>query len=49
LEKIFGGVIAISYPFGREHGRHRAVKRREFIALLGDDACDRFSASGRRC
>src|SRR6516162_10033618 len=28
LEKIFGGVIAISYPFGREHGRHRAVKRR---------------------
>ena len=36
-------------PFGREHGRHRAVKRREFIALLGDDACDRFSASGRRC
>ena len=36
-------------PFGREHGRHRAVKRREFIALLGDDACDRFSASGQRC
>src|SRR6516165_3291298 len=49
LEKLFGGVIAISYPFGREHGRHRAVKRREFIALLGDDACDRFSASGQRC
>src|SRR6516162_4406324 len=49
LEEIIGGVIAISYPFGREHGRHRAVKRREFIALLGDDACDRFSASGRRC
>ena len=23
------------YPFGRKHGRHRAVKRREFIALLG--------------
>src|SRR5262249_48673919 len=34
------------YPFGREHGRHRAVKRREFIALLGDDACDRFIAFG---
>jgi hypothetical protein len=49
LEEIIGGVIAISYPFGREHGRHRAVKRREFIALVGDDACDRFSASGRRC
>src|SRR5262249_39796571 len=27
LEKIFGGVIAISYPFGREHGRHRAMRR----------------------
>jgi hypothetical protein len=49
LRKIFGGVIAINYPFGREHGRPLAVKRREFIALLGDDACDRFSASGRRC
>src|SRR6516165_7747116 len=23
------------YPFGREHGRHRAMKRREFITLLG--------------
>src|SRR5215475_11275456 len=41
-------VIAISYPFVRKHGRPLAVKRREFIALLGDDACDRFSASGRR-
>src|SRR5262245_37838115 len=38
----------VCYPFGR-HGRKPAVKRREFIALLGDDACDRFSASGRRC
>jgi len=27
LEKIFGGVIAISYPFGRKHGRHRAMRR----------------------
>src|SRR5262249_49741827 len=25
----------VCYPFGREHGRHRAVKRREFITLLG--------------
>src|SRR5499427_1565741 len=25
----------VCYPFGREHGRHRAMKRREFIALLG--------------
>src|SRR5215472_7345289 len=26
------------YPFGRKHGRHRAVKRREFITLLGSAA-----------
>src|SRR6516162_644201 len=25
----------VCYPFGREHGRHRAMKRREFITLLG--------------
>src|SRR6516164_8798015 len=25
----------VCYPFGREHGRHRAVRRREFITLLG--------------
>ena len=29
---------AVCYPFGREHGRHRAVKRREFITLLGSAA-----------
>src|SRR5262249_58156328 len=23
------------YPFGRQHGRHRAVNRRSFITLLG--------------
>jgi hypothetical protein len=23
----------VCYPFGREHGRHRAMKRREFITL----------------
>src|SRR6516162_5905729 len=26
------------YPFGREHGRHRAVRRREFITLLSGAA-----------
>src|SRR5215470_2502318 len=26
------------YPFGRKHGRHWAMKRREFIALLGSAA-----------
>ena len=25
----------VCYPFGREHGRHRAVRRREFITLIG--------------
>src|SRR5215510_5824932 len=25
----------VCYPFGREHGRDRAMKRREFITLLG--------------
>src|SRR5215471_14255816 len=25
----------VCYPFGREHGRHRAVRRREFMTLLG--------------
>jgi len=28
----------VCYPFGREHGRHRAVRRREFISLLGGAA-----------
>ena len=28
----------VCHPFGREHGRHRAVKRREFITLLGGTA-----------
>jgi hypothetical protein len=25
----------VCYPFCRKHGRHRAVKRREFVTLLG--------------
>jgi hypothetical protein len=28
----------VCYPFGRKHGRHRAVKRRTFITLLGGAA-----------
>ena len=28
----------VCYPFGREHGRHRAVRRREFITLAGGAA-----------
>jgi hypothetical protein len=28
----------VCYPFGRKHGRHRALKRREFITLLGGAA-----------
>jgi len=28
----------VCYPFCRKHGRHRAVRRREFITLLGGTA-----------
>jgi len=28
----------VRYPFGREHARHRAVRRRTFISLLGGAA-----------
>jgi hypothetical protein len=28
----------VCYPFCRKHGRHRALKRRDFIALIGGAA-----------
>ena len=28
----------VCYPFGREHGRHRSVRRREFIKVMGGAA-----------
>src|SRR5262249_49861965 len=30
---VYGAEVC--YPFGRKHGRHRAVRRREFITLIG--------------
>jgi hypothetical protein len=32
------GRTEVCYPFGRKHGRDRAVKRRDFITLLGGAA-----------
>ena len=31
-------VPRVCYPFGRVHGRHRAVRRRDLITLLGGGA-----------
>src|SRR6516165_4028114 len=35
----------VCYPFGGKHGRHRVVKRREFITLL-ESAADGLAARG---
>ena len=37
------------YPSGQKHGRHSAVKRRDFITLIGGAAVMRPRASVRGC
>jgi len=35
---IAPALVSLCYPFGAKHGKHRAVKRRTFISLLGGTA-----------